>query len=336
MSFRQNNIRSKDIAFTIIVAVAIGLLAALVVFAGLPSSTKFMHVLHKTGHPLAFGLIALLVLTLLTKRKGLLARPAWIRYLAAFIAAVVVGAVTEIGQLFTHRGASVVDVMYDAVGAIACLAGHAGILGGRIVPKPLGLWLGLLSVALLATAVALGPLIWCLAAYAERDARFPIMMQNPSALGMFFVSSDAGNVSITRLPGIGEGGGAQQNDVNEAPVLKVAIDKGRYPGLQITEPFPKWSGYQALAVDIINPGESEMELVIRVHDRPHNFEYDDRFNRSIIIGARTRTTIMVPLQELQHGPKRRLLNLDAIANLAIFALHPVPNGAFYVSKIWLR
>ena len=168
-----------------------------------------------------------------------------------------------------------------------------------------------------------------MAAYAARDAQFPVILQNPSRLDMYFVSSETGNVSVTKMPGIDS-----QRDA--ALTVRVAINKGRYPGILLHEPYPGWRGYKTLAVDITNPGRRELEVVIRIHDRQHNYQYEDRFNGTYIVGAGLRTTIEVPLLDVQHAPKGRLMNLDAIANLAIFALQPVADGEFIVHKIWLR
>jgi VanZ family protein len=302
---------------------AIVLLAAVVVFAALPNSTRFMHVLHKTGHPVVFGLIALLALSLLTKIGSMNARPLWVRYFVAFIVAVLLGAATEIAQLFTHRGAALADVMRDAVGAIACLAAHAAIVNWQIAAKQRGARFLLIVLALASALGALAPLIWCLAAYAERDAKFPVILRDPSRLDMYFVARDEDNVSVVPLPA-------------EASVLRVAIDKGAYPGLQVIEPYPRWSKFSTLAVDITNPGQADVAIVIRVHDRQHTNEYDDRFNRDFVIGAGKRVTLLVALQDVKRGPKRRTLDLDAVANVNIFAQRAVNNGEFYVNGIWLQ
>jgi VanZ family protein len=313
--------------------VAITLLATLVVFKGLPNTTIFMHVLHKTGHPLAFGLMSLLVLSLLTGLRSMAASPAWFPYVAAFVITVAIGAATEIAQLFTHRDAQVVDVLRDAIGATACLTGHAAFFGSRRAARPAGIRLVFAAVALVAAIIAMAPLAWCLAAYAVRDAKFPVILENPSRLDMYFVSTEADNLSVTALPGDGTKEAAGKND---AKVVRVALDHGQYPGLSIDEPYPRWSGYRTLAVDIANPGQSDLPIVIRAHDRRHDHKYTDRFNRDYVIAAKSRTTILIPLHDIQHGAKGRLLDLDAIAGIIVFALGPVPDGAFFVSKIWLQ
>lgn len=71
-------------------------LAVLVVFAGLPNSTRFLHVLHKTGHPLAFGAMALMALAVFRARPAAGAAQWWQPYLGALAVAIVVGALTEV------------------------------------------------------------------------------------------------------------------------------------------------------------------------------------------------------------------------------------------------
>lgn len=309
--------------------VVIALLAAMVIFTSLPKSTEFMLVLHKTGHPLVFGVTALLVLRLYMKFSGNESRPVWIAYLTAFAITVLLGAMTEIAQLFTHRNARTADVVSDAIGAIACLAGHAAIRGRRQPKIARSTRIALWSMAITAALVALAPLMWCMAAYTVRDMKFPAILDNSSQLASYFISKEAENVSVVPMP-------VQWLQRKDEYAFRVAIDHGPYPGLHVTEPYPRWNTYRTLAIDITHPGDAKLAIVVRVHDRKHNNEYNDRFNREITITAKTRTIIRVPLNDIQRGPKRRMLDMDAIADLNIFALGPVPNGEFLVSRIWLE
>ncbi len=325
MTSRRYVESAKDLVAVVIIA----LLATMVVFTALPQSTEFLHVLHKTGHPLAFGLTSLLVLRLISTLDRSASSPAWMAYLAAFLLTVLLGAMTEIAQLFTHRNARAVDVLSDAVGALACLAGHAAIFADRTQLKTTGLRLALWLVAVSASIVAMAPLIWCLSAYAYRDAMFPVILHNPSRLGLYFVSQDSDNTTVVPMPADGSEG-------SPGRALKVAIDRGAYPGVHFAEPYPRWSKYQSLVLDVTNPGATKLTLVVRVHDRAHNHEYDDRFNREFTISAKSKTTIKVSLREIQHGPKRRLLDMDSIGGLMIFSLGSVPGGDFLITKVSLE
>lgn len=304
------------------------LLTALVIFAGLPQSTRLMHVVHKLGHPVAFGLIALLALRLLSHvRRNRDALGIWM-YFKALAIAVVAGAATEVAQLYTHRGSSVTDVISDTVGAIACLAFHAAFLRYGAAQSRRTKFM-LIAVGSAATAFALWPLAECLAAYTKRNLQFPSIMQPQSSLDMYFISTEAKNVTRMELP-------AKWSNGNVQPALRVAINTGEYPGLQIFEPYPDWRAFKTLSVDMTNPGMASLNLIVRVHDRAHNRTFNDRFNRNIIIAPESRTVFAFPLNEIQSGPKTRKINLQSIADVSIFSDGPVPDGEFFISRIWLE
>lgn len=304
-------------------------LAAMVVFVELPDSTRLLHVLHKTGHPLVFGAIALMALAVIRARPAALATRWWMPYLGALAIAVLVGGMTEMAQQFTHRGSSYVDVISDTVGAIACLAIHAAFAGGSAPRWPAWQKPGLLLIGLAAAIVAMAPLTTCLAAYAWRDALFPDIVQAGNRLDMYFISQDGHKVVRSSLPSRWAHAPGEQ-------ALNVSIDSGQYPAMHMTEPYPQWTGYGSLGLDLTNPGKNELELVIRVHDRQHNYRYDDRFNRPVRIPAESRITVTMPLHEVATGPRHRLLDLGNVADISVFAARPVADGVFFVSRIWLQ
>ena len=308
---------------------AVTLLALLVVFAAIPRSTLFMHVLHKAGHPAIFGAISLLVLWFLNESKASALPSPWHKYMAALGITILIGGVTELLQQFTHRGASWVDVVNDAVGVTACLALHAAWFGPGCVSTRRLLRPGLILVGFVAATIAAAPLAWSLLAYAQRDTQFPVIAQCGNALDLYFISRNAGNTTCADLPRKWA-----REDGEQA--FRVGMDSGPYPGVQSIEPYPKWRGYQSLAVDITNPGDASIDLVIRVHDRQHNRTFKDRFNGPAKIGPQTRMTIVIPLESIERAPDGRLLNLDAVANVGVFALQAKKDGAFFVSRIWLQ
>ena len=180
--------------------IAIALLAAVVVFADLPHTTKFMHELHKAGHPVVFGAIALLLLSLFANRANGKREYCWRHYFSAFGMTIAIGAATEIAQQFTHRDSSIVDVLSDATGAAACLALHAGWFGATSVAREPKVRIACWTLGLLATLTAAAPMTWCLVAYAWRDVQFPVIAQYRSAPDTYFISAEAGNTSTALLP----------------------------------------------------------------------------------------------------------------------------------------
>jgi hypothetical protein len=76
-------------------------------------------------------------------------------------------------------------------------------------------------------------------------------------------------------------------------------------------------------------------LTLRIHDRLHNWEYEDRFNRQLVIAPSTRKIVGIPLQDIEVAPARRRMDMAAITSVMLFAWYPVPTHEFYVSRIWL-
>ena len=321
--------RNRSSIKLILLFFTITLLALLVVFAAIPRSTLLMHVLHKSGHPAVFGAISLLVLWILNE-TGTSALPGtWQKYFQALGIAIFIGGATEVLQQFTHRDSRWADLVSDAVGATACLALHAAWFGPGSVSKQRFLKRGLMLLGFLAAIIAVSPMAWCLMAYAQRDGQFPVIAQCGTPLDLYFISRTADNPACAHLPRKWA-----RDDSEKA--LRIDLAAGRYPGMQSIEPFPYWRGYRSLAVDITNPGDSSLDLVIRVHDHQHNREFNDRFNGPVKIDGQTRMTVVVPLESIERAPKRRFLKLDSVANVGVFALQPEKNGEFFVSRIWLQ
>ena len=291
----------------VLVAVAIMLV---VIFANVPKSSQFLHVLHKTGHPVAFAVIAWIFLTLLENRRYPGADSGRSRHVWAFAAALATGIATEVAQIFVHRGASAFDVFRDAVGAFAMLALLAGVSQKRAATATNRV-VALIAAGGMAAAAAAIPLLWCSAAYINRDLRFPLIWQPSTPLDNYFTDITSHSVA-TGTKGL----------ITES--------------LVINEPYPDWRLYTSLAIAVTNPNDQDLVLIIRVHDQIHDWTNDDRFNRAVRVAAHTRATITNSLNDIRHAPAGRQLNLAQVAGVAIFAANESQGSFFQVNRIWLE
>ena len=307
----------------------IGGLALVVVFGELPGRPLILHVLQKLAHPSVFGLIAISVLVLLRQRAGG-AGPVWREYLAALVAAILVGGLTEIAQLFAHRDPSLRDVGLDARGAAAALC-LAAAFDARCRPSARGTWWKALYLAagLALAALILMPLGWTIAAYANRSQRFPVLLEPASRLDLLFVSLGGSPSERIPLPA------AYARSAGET-ALRVPLFVRPVAGVWLDEPSPDWSGRQALLVDVTNPGRSTLELHVRVHDRSHNFTADDRFNAVREIAPGRRETLAFPLETIASAPTGRRLDLRHVAGLALFRVGAEGPREFWLQRIELR
>lgn len=304
---------------------AILFLLSLVVFAQFHEPTRFAHTLQKLAHPVTFGAIAVLFLTLLRQQRP---RPLG-SYVAAFALTVLCGAGTEVAQAFVARDPSLFDVLRDALGASTALTGFAtffpdGAARGRGEWRLAG---ALFAFAGLATMLA--PMAISLAAYAHRDLGFPTLLEACSPLDRYFLSHGGADVKIVPATG------ATTSPCGR--VLSVQFGSApSYAGVSIDEPFPDWRTMHTLVLDLRNPGEIDLPLVVRVHDRAHNYRFQDRFNRVFTLPARGRREISIPIAEIEHAPAGRRMDLSQIAGVMVFRDRTAVAGSFEVERILLR
>jgi VanZ family protein len=303
---------------------AIFFLLSLVVFAKFHEPPRFFHTLQKLAHPITFGALALLFLTLFGRHPP---RP-FSSYVVALIVTVLCGAGTEVAQAFVDRDPSVLDVLRDTLGASTALAGFATLVPGSDA-RGRGGWrtIGALS-ALLGFVIIVTPISISLAAYARRDLLFPTLFVACSTLDRYFVTGTGANLDV--VPSTGS------NSSTCGRALRVALSTAPYAGITFEEPYPDWHTANTLVLDLRNSGDIDLPLAIRVHDRAHNFQFDDRFNREFTLPAHQELEIAIPISEIEHAPAGRLLDLSRIAGAAVFRARGAMTGSFEVERILLR
>lgn len=297
---------------------------SLVVFAAFHEPTRFMHTLQKLAHPVTFGAVALLWLTLLRPESP---RPVG-TYLLAFVLTVLCGAGTEVAQAFVHRDPALLDVLRDALGAATALAGFAtlvpgGEARGRGAWRAIGALLALVGLAVMATPISIS-----LAAYARRDLSFPTLLEGCSPLDGYFVSG-GGGAQLRVVPSEG----ASRSPCGNA--VRVQFATAPYAGIHLEEPYPDWRTARTLLLDLRNPGELDLPLAVRVNDRAHNFKFQDRFNREFILHAHEQVEIAIEIAEIEKAPAGRKMDLSQIADLALFRDRDGMAGSFDVERIAL-
>ncbi|MEO7207756.1 MAG: VanZ family protein [Steroidobacteraceae bacterium] len=304
---------------------AILFLLSLVVFAQFHEPTRFAHTLQKLAHPVTFGAIALLFLTLLRHPRP---RP-FSSYVVAFALTVFFGAGTEVAQAFVARDPSLLDVLRDALGASTALAGFATLTPGADA-RGSGNWRVTGAMfACVGFAIMVAPICISLAAYAHRDLGFPTLLEACSPLDRYFLSHGGADVTVasTTRPTTSPCGRVLRVQFGTAPL---------YAGISIDEPYPNWRTVHTLVLDLRNPGDSDLSLVLRVHDRAHINQFQDRFNREFTLRARERLEIAIPIAEIEHAPAGRLMDLSQIAGVMVFRDRGTMAGSFEVERILLR
>jgi hypothetical protein len=304
---------------------------AIVTLVQLPWNTMLWSEIQNTGHTFAFGLLALVALAFL-RSSGISTSDRPLRdYLAAFAFCLVAGIAVELVQFKIGGDADPVDVLRDAVGIISFLGFYA-VLDPRLAQywkRKGGIWrTGATTLSLLLLLAGLLPLIGLSTAYLQRDRAFPVLIDFEAGWPMDFISTP--NASLSTVPAPSE-----WHMHNESRVGRLILHPAQYPGLALLEPVTDWSGYAYLSFHIYSENPEAITLILRIHDRRHNYRFDDRFNTKLTI-APGDNAFRIPLEKIRSAPRNRKMDMKAIVNLMIFAVEPDQALQFYLSNIRLE
>jgi VanZ family protein len=295
-----------------------------------PEQTLFWKALFDAGHAFLFGLVVLLVRSLLGMALG--EGPEARRSLQAIVVTLGLAAASEILQLFQPtRDASVADFLRDAAGATAFPLLGAAIAAGRTdSPRQTGARraaLGLVGAGLL-SAVAV-PFLLVVRIYIERDRAFPTLFRlDGSRWERQLVST--GNSEL--VPGVIPATGLAETS---RPMARLALRPGTYPGLVLHEPYPDWRGFNRLVLTVLSEVDAPLALTIRVHDVWHDHRYEDRFNKKLVI-TRGEHLITIPLEEIRNAPRHREMDLRRVRGIVMYAYRLGRRADVYLGPIRLE
>lgn len=295
------------------------ILPALALVTSLPSHPMIFGVLSNAAHAPVFGAFAIVALILLRRYTRSSSR----QYVSAFVITVVVGGLIELIQPVLGRDGELADVGTDALGAVGGLAIDAFLRSQRR-------WLPAI-VLVIAAMAASWPIVEASLAYWERSSQAPAILEISSRFDWYFIWTRGVRVSTAILPEPWRRAGDPES-------VRLQFTQGRWRVLGHGEPFPDWRGYTRLMIDLTNPGPAPLRLTLRVHDRAHDSQATDRFNRQFTLAGGKRTVLATPISEIARAPDARRIELSRIAGVMIFAGgNPgLANREFYVTRIWLE
>ncbi len=279
--------------------------AAALLFLRLPIPPTFAgRTIENAGHMPLFFLITLGFLLVLREyplfKHGRLSG-GWL-YLTATLVGVAGGLLTEIIQKPMRRDASWEDVFADSVGALCAVALYALFDRRTALMRWHRLFAAALAIACI--AIYLSPIVSMARAYVHRNGQFPVLADFHSRLELYWTF----------------GIGARREIVDDKLVVDYVADV--FPGLSFHEPVADWRAFKTLVIEVANPGAEPLDLGIRVHDRKHNRRFNDRYNRHFTLAAGERRTLRIPLDEIRHGPRTRLMDMQQISDITLFRGKP--------------
>jgi len=224
------------------------------------------------------------------------------RALVIIAITLLLGILVEILQNGLNRTPDVGDLYRNMLGAAVAIL---FFLPNRKFISATGLFLLRTLVVLLIT-VQLFPV--GLALIDEQQARsdYPVLsdLETPFQLGRWRGDAAKGVVSTADRPG------------NHA--LAVTLTTAKYSGVNLKYFPERWEPYSRFQFSVYNPSKEILKLTCRIHDKNHNDEYDDRFNRSYSF-LHGWSSVQINLEEIREAPKGRQMDLNRIRSVGIFA-----------------
>ena len=276
------------------------LLVALPIFIDLPGHSALTQATQDAGHSVIFALIAMLVFAVIAPLNLALQ----VKYVLSFVIVVMLGVMVEWVQAKIGRDASISDILLDAVGAFVGLI----LCRARYHSSNKTILYGI-AVIILLGCFAYPAII--LLGVVDKYRNVPVLVDFDGLVNTN-VYKPMNGAAVT----IASAAGAWSD--NQSDVAEIHFKPGHlWPGIELLEVFADWRAYEFLDLEVYSLESETLRLTLRVHDKAHNNEYADRFNREFMIQPGL-NQLSVSLDEIKNAADSRQLDLSTIAGLIMF------------------
>lgn len=313
---------------TVVIAVTLGVVVTGLFLLPLPDGGRAIRACQDLVHAPIFALLgaALFIgLSRLPRRRILAAA------LMAGGLAVGTGVVLELLQKLTGRTASWQDVLADALGAAAGIL-WAAQRGTKRQPVPathqhatalIPRWSAKFAAVLVLIAASVRPL--------SVIADSLLQHWDMPLLGSFEYSWepsrwDAIDCRLRR---------DREHATAGVRALRVELQPGQYPGIDLNCPPADWSAYNELIFDAAVDDSHPLALIVKIKDKQHNNQPDDRFHERIVLSADMHR-FAIPLDRVKAAPATREMDLRHITSLQFFAVNLSQQRTFFLDNVHLR
>ncbi len=316
----------RTLAVSLLLIILVMTLVAAVLMYELPYDTRLWIEIQNAGHTPIFGIVSLLILAISSRLLGTLLSKRLAHYLVALIVTSLLGLFSEYAQIDGPRDADVVDFLRDLAGAVSFL-GVAMCVDRKVNLSAGKLRGAILSIAILAFMATLVPVLFWSTSYLGRNATFPVICDFESYWGKRFLSANHATLNIVPAP----------RDITDdtSYVGEVTFSREQYPGLAILEPYPDWRGYRQLSFEVLSPEDTSVHLSVRIEDRSHNGEFEDRFNRTVSIKPGM-NKVSFSLDEIRSAPEGREIDPGDMGAIHIFSTERASGLVLYFDNIRLE
>jgi hypothetical protein len=243
-------------------------------------------------------------------------------WLLAGAAVTVLGIALEVQESLTGGYFSGSDLATNLVAAFCGLAIVQALLARRHRAR----WLAaaLIGVGLSASVFADMVLL-----YAQRNAQAPVLIDAQAARQARWVRPVAPPVRRIALP-------PQWARFHGEWAFAVPLDQGEQSGFALDEPLQNWDRWRGIAIEVINPGDAPLRLILNIDDMRGSGRPGDRYDEWVTVPAGRRVVLRTSFATIAQAlPHRRF----AFEDMDIVYLYPeraVPGAALFVTKAWLE
>lgn len=244
--------------------------------------------------------------------------------LLALLAVMALGTSVELLEWQAGEAFSRVDVAMDLAASLCGLAANslraAGAGRGRFT------WLG---VALSLVAGAVVPFALVAGSYAQRRASFPVLLDAGHHDDLDWIRPMPHPVRIEHF-------GALQSGAPAEPAFVVPLDAGPMPGLALDEPYSDWRGYHALVLDLFNPGDTPLDLILNVDDMRGSGEPGDRYDEAVHLPPRSGKVLRTSFDSISKALPHRRFAFEDMDIVMIYRPEPAAGERLLVRRMWLE
>jgi hypothetical protein len=307
---------------------AVAAIAAIQQFLPAPARTLFWESVYDAGHFPLFGLLSLVVLalsrTLLPWPPDRHAR----HYVFAFGVSMLAGTVAELLQLIgPNRFGEFGDLVRNGLGIAVFLTAAATFDTEMVrryrVPRHRAA-VAVASALILAAVTA--PVALAGAALVARDAAFPRLNGFSTYWDRKFLRTTPHvDLRLTTPPG----------DAAGKRMAEVTFYPSRNALLVLRDPYPDWTAYHRLVVDVFSALDRTVGLSIKIEDLDGTRSVVELFVRELTIEPGY-NSISIPLSEIERAPPGRSMDMSHITGIALFVTEPPDELTLYLAEIRLE
>jgi len=270
------------------------------------------------GHFPLFGMIAVGVILRLRKDQ---LENGWRVYCLAWTITLILTVLTECIQLFMpDRFFEFRDMVVNMSGATCFLIFAYPFPPNRHKVKKI-LW----SICVVYILWLTIPLAEAIIEQAVRQQRFPEICSFETRLETSrWRANDAS--SILR---------SKQHVTHGIYSLRMDLAPGIYPGAQTGDLIRNWRGYEVLVFDTFLEGSIPMKITLKITDITHNGSFSDRYNGRLVLHP-GKNQFHIKLEEIKHAPKERMLDIEQISDITLFAYKLDRDVTIYVDHFRLE